>query len=260
MRTSGQQSSEFATGRKSKGRLLLPFLALLGLVLPLSAMATVVIQFKGASANRSAEATFSQAAPGQNLVVTLVNNYPGDVLVPTDILTAVFFKLPSNPTLTRISAVVPSGNTVLFGSTDPGGVIGGEWAYRGGLSGAPLGAKAGISSAGFGFFGPGDRFPGNNLQGPDSPDGIQYGITSAGDNPSTGNQAVTGGNALVKNTVVFTLGVPGGYTLTMVENVSAQYGTDLSDPNIPLIPEPSSVVLMLAGIAALGMTTRRRVR
>jgi len=54
--------------------------------------------------------------------------------------------------------------------------------------------------------------------------------------------------------------VPGGYTLTMVDNVNAQYGTSLCEPNIELIPEPSSVILMLAGIATLGMTMRRRAR
>jgi len=146
MRTSGQRFSGLATGRKSGVRRFLCFLTLFGLMLPLSESATVVIQFKGANANRSAEATFSQTAPGQNLVVTLANNYLGDVLVPSDVLTATFFTLPGNPTLTRISAVVPSGNTVLFGSTDPGGVIGGEWAYKAGLSGAPGGANRGISS------------------------------------------------------------------------------------------------------------------
>ncbi|MCX7827070.1 MAG: PEP-CTERM sorting domain-containing protein, partial [Verrucomicrobiae bacterium] len=122
----------------------------------------MVIQFKGGNANRSADVTFSQTAPGQNLVVTLANDYPGDVLVPSDVLTAVFFKLPGNPTLTRISAVVPSGNTVLFGPTDPGGVIGGEWAYRNNING-PGAANQGISSAGFGIFGPANLFPGSNL-------------------------------------------------------------------------------------------------
>ena len=104
-------------------------------MLPVSVPAMVVIQFKGANANRSADVTFSQAAPGQNLVVTLANNYLGDVLVPSDLLTAVFFKLPGNPTLTPTSAVVPSGSTVLFGSTDPGGVVGGEWAYNNSING-----------------------------------------------------------------------------------------------------------------------------
>jgi hypothetical protein len=46
----------------------------------------------------------------------------------------------------------------------------------------------------------------------DSPDGLQYGITSGSDNPSTGNAAVTGANALIQNSVVFTFSGATGLT------------------------------------------------
>ena len=111
--------------------------------------------------------------------------------------------------------------------------VGGEWAYASVLVGAPLGATEGISSAGLGLFG-GATFPGTNLQGPAAVNGLQYGITSAGDILATGNAAVTGGNALIQNQVVFTLA---GVGLSTVSNVSFQYGTALTEPNCtPPVP------------------------
>jgi hypothetical protein len=190
---------------------------------------------------------------GSELIITLQNTSTSDVFEPTYVLTSLFFDVSGTPlVLTPISAVVPSGSTVLFGGTDPGGEVGGEWAYKSGLAGAPYGATYGLSSAGLGLVGPGDRFPGSNLQGPTSPDGLQYGITSAGDVPTTGNAPVTGDNALIRNTVVFRLsGVPSGFDpSTQIGNVAWQYGTTLADPHIP---EPASVILL----AVSGLLLRR---
>jgi hypothetical protein len=145
--------------------------------------------------------------------------------------------------------------------------VGGEWAYAAGLAGAG-GADAGISSAGFNLFGPDDRFPGSNLAGPDSPNGLQYGITSAADNLATGNQAVTGGEALIQYSVIFVLsGLAAGFdpsALGAVTNVSFQYGTGLTEPNIigqttgNVVPEPAT--LSLFGAALVGAAWRRRRR
>jgi len=83
---------------------------------------------------------------------------------------------------------VAPGSTVLWGTTDPGNVVGGEWAYKTGLS-TPSGVGTqGISSAGLNGFGAGDRFPGNDLNPPDSPNGVNYGMLSAGDNPRLGTR------------------------------------------------------------------------
>jgi hypothetical protein len=214
--------------------------------------------FSGSSGNLAASATFTTS--GNTLTVVLTNTATADVMVPSEVLTALFFSWipPNDPVgFTPVSAVLTAGSTVFFGP-DGGGNVGGEWAYNG---------TPGISSAGFGLFGPGDLFGGPNLQGPASPDGLQYGITSAGDNTATGNAAVTGGNALIKNSVTFTLSAPAGYDLdahsflTRLTGVRAQYGTGLDEPSFELIPLPPAAWAGLSTLAAvLGISYHRRRR
>ena len=192
-----------------------------------------------------------------NLQVTLSNTSTADVLNPSQVLTAVFFTLAGNPTLTRISAVLGSGSTVLF---DPdgqpaGGIVGGEWAYGSGLVG-PGGTNQGISSAGFdppGLFGAAN-FPGNDLDGnAASVNGVGYGITSSVDTCPQGNTAVCT-NPLIRNSVVFTLGnLPSGFPLGDISNVRVQYGTSLA------VPEPATLLLLGSGLMAVGLLGRRKL-
>jgi hypothetical protein len=230
------------------------------------------ITFTGTSGTHAASVTFS--ASGANLLVTLSNTSASDVLLPVEVLTGVFFTIAGDPALTRVSALLPSGASVLFGSSG-GGNVGGEWAYVNHLSGAPGGANEGISSAGLGLFGAGN-FGGVNLQGPLSVNGLQYGITSAGDNGATGNTPVTGTNALIKNSVDFVLsGLPDGFDPALaISDVSFQYGTALTEPNVPgvvvvtgggptpqdapYLPAPGSLALLGLGFVALGLTRRRQ--
>jgi hypothetical protein len=244
-------------------------LLLLGLAAAPAAQAMPVL-FEGigtgALSGTVATALFEQS--GANLVVTL-SNVGADVLVPTDVLTGVFFDLAGSPTLTSASAVLAPGSTVQHGTSNPGGVVGGEWGYGHGLSGAPRGATQGISSTGLGLFG-GATFPGTNLEGPAALDGLQYGIVSGNDDPTTGNAPVTGGYALIQNSVVFTLGgLNANFDLsTGISKVSFQYGTALADPNLEghktavPVPEPASAALFAVGFFCLlaGTTFRSRAR
>ena len=218
--------------------------------------------FVGSSGNLSASASFDIV--GGQLQLTLVNTSAADVMNPAEVLTAIFFSLNGNPSLSSVSAVLGAGSSVVYDAQGQpaGGVVGGEWGYRNGLSGAPLGANSGISSSGFGLFGDAS-FPGAGLQDPDALDGVQYGILSAGDNTATGNGGITGSGGLIKNSVVFTLGnLPAGFSLADISNVTFQYGTSLGEPNVP-VPEPTTVIagaLLLLPFAASTVRFMRKNR
>jgi MYXO-CTERM domain-containing protein len=208
----------------------------------------------------SASAEFSVS--GGDLVVRLTNTGAGDVLVPTDVLTAVFFDISDSAmSLTRSSAVLGAGSSVFY---DPdgqpaGGVVGGEWAYLGGLSGAPGNRAYGISSTGINLFGPGDRFPGPDLQPPTSPDGLQYGILSTYDDTTTGNAAILNSGGLVKDTVVFTLGgVGANFDLGRIRNVFFFYGTAPGEGGYDGHQTPAPGAMALLGIGGLFCMRRRR--
>jgi hypothetical protein len=203
----------------------------------------------GSSGSLEASAFFDNS--GGNLVVTLTNLSTSDVLAPSEVLTGVFFKVNNDPALTRISAILASGSSVYGGGVSSGNSVGGEWAYLNGLN--IYGANQGISSSGLGLFGSANRFPpGENLQNTNSPGGVEYGITSLGDNLLTGNGGISG-QALIKNSVVFTLG---GFKdldpIRTISNVTFQYGTSLKEPHVA-VPDGGSTILYL-GLALIAFS------
>lgn len=231
--------------------------AVVACALSVAAGSASAVVFTGSSGSHAGSVEFTMS--GTSLIVRLTNTSSADVLVPVDVMTGVFWDVSgSGVSLGRTSAVLGAGSTVVFGGTDPGNVVGGEWGYKSGLSGGPGGRDYGISSAGLGLFGPGDVFPGTNLQGPTTPDGLQYGIVSAGDNSATGNTPVTGTNALIKNQVVFTLsGLPSNFDLGRIHKVWFQYGTKLDEGGYEgNVPTPGALALL--GMGGLLAARRRR--
>jgi hypothetical protein len=225
-------------------------------ILAIVAILAMALMAAPASAALSASANFSIVSG--DLQVILTNTSPDDVLVPSQVLTALFFSLPGGVTIAPLSALLSGGSTVFYDpdGQPPGGVVGGEWAYGAGLAGAPNGATNGISSAGFGLFGDAN-FPGANLAGPDAVDGLQYGILSAGDNTATGNGGITGSDGLIKNQVSFLLDITAGsLNPADITDISFQYGTALTDTNI--VPIPPSALLMGSGLLGLGLVGWRR--
>lgn len=114
------------------------FLLVLALVLALALAATparaVPVTFSGGTGSLSALATFDES--GANLIITLSNTSSADVTGASQVLTSLFFSITGNPALTPSSARLAVGSTVPNGP-DGGGNVGGEWAYRSSLSGAP---------------------------------------------------------------------------------------------------------------------------
>lgn len=224
------------------------------------------ITFSGSSGDLAASVTFDVS--GTDLLVTLTNTSTADPSVPADILTGVIFSITGNPFLTKTSATLHSGSSVIHGpspSTDPGAVVGGEWAYTNDLSSTGFAGQSAIYSSG--YFDGNARFPGNNLDGPGSVDGLQYGITTLYDLSGNDNGGIDNGG-LIQNSVDFVLsGLPGGFELSSISDVSFQYGTDLSEPNIPSdgggggggtpVPEPGTLILVGVGLAGLAMYRRK---
>jgi len=239
----------------------------------MSANAAFDQTFYGSSGNLSASVRFEQrAAAGGDLIITLVNTSSFDVNNAGQVLTALFFNIDPTGVLTKKTAVLGAGSTVLYGGgTDTGGGVGGEWGFKTGLTGTSFGNTIlGISSAGLGLFSASDAFGGSNLGGPGkvggnpgSFNGVEYGITSAGDVAATHNGSIGTANPVIKNSVVFTFSLTAGYVLGGIEDVNFQYGTGLGEIHVSAVPEPTTMIagaLLLLPFGASTLRVLRRIR
>jgi len=197
------------------------------------------IDFSGSSGNLSASVNFSLS--GNTLTVTLTNTSTDDVLVPTDVLTGVFFN--TTHTLTPVSAN-PNGSTVFYGALTN---VGDGWGYAAGISAQGMNSAISATGAVVGLGHSNFSLANNALQG------LDYGLLSAGDKSSTGNTGVKGHGLLIKDSVTFTLTAGNEFSLSDLNgSVVFQYGTDLSETHyIGTVPEPSLTLLLGIGFAAV---------
>jgi hypothetical protein len=208
--------------------------------------------------NFSAEVDFSQA--GNVLTVTLKNldatiygNTPNDHLAPGQVLTGVFFTIKGVATLAN-----PSSAAGVLLNNSGKNVIADGWGYSPStLSGGNTpGGQLGIFSSGYSSQGK------NNFQGATGSfmlDGYGFGIVGSG--YAAGNRigGDSPGQVVVQDTASFTVTLPSSTALTLSDfsDVSFQYGTSLSEQNVPgsppgpAVPAPAS--LALVGSAAVCM-------
>ena len=222
----------------------------------------------------SARVSFAQ--DGNNLSVTLENISMANVAASAELLTGVFFDI-SGATLNPLRAALTAGSWIEFADVadqDPDNPIriagdglgfdrgfrfelGGEWGYRSDLppGAIPTGATHVIASAGLdGLLGADHLLPGENLDNPIAPDGMNSGILSTGNIAGSGNPVVTGAVPLINNGVIFTFsGLPGSFDLeNNISAVTFNYGTDLN-----VIPAPPAVLLALMGLGLAGWVKHR---
>jgi hypothetical protein len=251
-------------------------------LLGMPAAARADISFTGSDlAGHAFSADFSISGT----TLTLVETNTGTALSgPPDVITAMFFDIAGNPSLTPVSAVMTSGSTLVWSSSLSYTNLGDEYAFAtssgGQFNGVTLTGTGsvgtitqlyGVSSSGLsGAFGQGDIIDssqtdiakalgqgnGKNL------DGTNFGLIPAGATWSSLSSNLQSNAPLVSNSVTITFTIPSGISESDISNVIAWYGTsnnaDLTIPGGPppqppgAVPAPPALALLLSGLGSLG--------
>lgn len=220
----------------------------------------------------AAQADFSIS--GTTLTIELSNIAEDDdtssgMDVPGSTLTGVFFDFAKNPAMTPVSAFASSiyqPEKCDVENCSETTNVGGEFYFGTGISLAP--GYYGIASAG--YVGGAGNFNGLNLDDPEAVDGINFGIISYDDFHPNGGMGGLVNEPLIRDRVWLTLTLPeplgeGASLDDLISNVSFQYGTALTETNIPgrhdvPMPEPGVLTLLGLGLGALGLYRRRAAR
>jgi hypothetical protein len=220
-----------------------------------------------------ASATF--VVSNLELVITLSDTGTFNPKSPADILTGLFFNFVQDPHLTPVSATVAPGDSVIGHRLPLGfdGNVGGEWGYTNNLSyiGSQGTDNEGISATKLKWFKKQDLFPGGKIPGASPLGGAQFGITTLSDLGSN-NQGGTYDKG-IESTVVFVLDLPSSLTnltseaiLADISDVNFQWGTSIkkgfeaAGDAVAQIPEPSTVALVLMGLAGAVTLGRSKIR
>lgn len=238
-----------------------------GVALSGAAHADAIFTASGTAGGNAVAASADFAISGNLLMITLANTSPANALeAPTNTLTGISFTLNGGtPKLTPLLAISP--NAIIDAAGCTGSLcsgtnvnVGGEWGYQRNYGGAE-----GISSSGYvttGLAGDIGNFnngaAGTNLAGPNSLDGINFGILSN----SHGALNTGLGVPLIQNDVILTLSGVYGFTTSQIGNVTFLYGTS-PDATLPgvlstPIPEPGSLVLFCTALLGAGLLAGRR--
>lgn len=260
-----------------KGAKTLSAVALAAMVSTVSVQAATITGSGSGLNGAQLEAQASFDISGDFLTVTLTNiatadEETGGQDTPGNTLTGLFFDIFGAPTLATVSATIPGGSSIIQdGTCNPGPCTGvtdvsGEW----GFSQTQDFASTGGPNAGYGIASPGylttglpqnignfnNGAAGTNLDNPASLDGINFGIVSGAGtyNPNGGLAS----DPLIQDSLVLVLSGATGLSMSDFTNVSFQYGTGFSEPNIPAVPVPAAVWLFGSGLLGLTGLARRK--
>lgn len=224
----------------------------------------------------SAEFQVVQQVGGDQLVITLTNDTVQEILAIGEVLIGLTWGITtgSGITLTPGSAMIAPGSQLV---NPPEGYdmssdfmddidLSTEWAFRDDID-APSFGSFGIGAMGdvlyVGTFGPYDLFNtgGGIFPSPESPDGIDGGIVGpnvdfTADGFTSQGPVVQGhGSTTAAGQMIFSLNITSGALFEDdITNVQPLFGTD----GAPLVPEPTTMLLLGSGLVSLAMAGMRR--